>query len=64
MSEKASNPINLNRINAYHYGFMVRPAGIEPATLGFGGQYSIHWATGARGKTGNLAIVSAYTPTL
>lgn len=21
---------------------MVRPAGIEPATLGFGGQYSIH----------------------
>ena len=22
--------------------FLVRPAGIEPATLGFGGQYSIH----------------------
>ena len=21
---------------------LVRPAGIEPATLGFGGQYSIH----------------------
>jgi len=21
---------------------MARPAGIEPATLGFGGQYSIH----------------------
>lgn len=60
MSEKASNPINLNRIKAYRYGFMVRPAGIEPATLGFGGQYSIHWATGASSKNNHLAIVSAY----
>ena len=39
---------------------MVRPAGIEPATLGFGGQYSIHWATGASSKNNHLAIVSAY----
>jgi len=43
---------------------LVRPAGIEPATLGFGGQYSIHRATGASSKNGYLAIVSAYTPTL
>ena len=34
MSEKASNPINLNRIKAYRYGLMVRPAGIEPASFG------------------------------
>jgi hypothetical protein len=26
---------------------LVRLAGIEPTTLGFGGQYSIHWATAA-----------------
>jgi uncharacterized protein (DUF486 family) len=33
-------------------GMMARLAGIEPTTLGFGGQYSIHWATAA------LALVS------
>ena len=27
---------------------VARLAGIEPTTLGFGGQYSIHWATAAR----------------
>ncbi len=40
----------------------MRPAGIEPATLGFGGQYSIHWATGASRKFANHPIVSAYIP--
>ena len=31
----------LHDIDQKHY-LLVRPAGIEPATLGFGGQYSIH----------------------
>ena len=31
----------LHELDQKHY-FLVRPAGIEPATLGFGGQYSIH----------------------
>ena len=32
----------LRMIQVKNTPFLARPAGIEPATLGFGGQYSIH----------------------
>jgi hypothetical protein len=31
-----------NQLNQCWFGDLVRLAGIEPTTLGFGGQYSIH----------------------
>ena len=44
---RSSNHSGFFGFRCYTMMKLARPAGIEPATLGFGGQYSIHWATGA-----------------
>jgi hypothetical protein len=45
VNKKPAMPMNmrvLRRSDTLKNGWLVRLAGIEPTTLGFGGQYSIH----------------------
>ena len=41
-AEKGANLIAALQARQRYFRLMVRLAGIEPTTLGFGGQYSIH----------------------
>ena len=47
------------RLFLYFHTRLVRLAGIEPTTLGFGGQYSIHWATAAPDRSPKQARIVA-----